>query len=107
MNQIYKKENFIVVPVLESFLIININKIFKEGHTYVKSIGISRLLIDLAINKQLPKNPYFVNNVIRITTNKDYIDDLKKFKENYFVNYSQLMEAPSYKRHKGAIRQVR
>ncbi|MFL0196989.1 hypothetical protein ACJDU8_15690 [Clostridium sp. WILCCON 0269] len=107
MNQIYKKENFIVIPVCKDFLVVNINKVFKEGHAHVKSIEIARLLIDLALEKRLPKNPYFVESLVRISINKDYINDLKKFKEDGLVDYKELMEASSYKRHKGAIKQVR
>lgn len=45
MNQIYKKENYIIIPVVNNFLVINTNKIFKEGHTHTRSMGVSRLLI--------------------------------------------------------------
>lgn len=107
MNQIYKKVNFIVIPVCKNFLIINTEKIFREGHTHVKNVEIARLLIDLALEKRLPKNPYFVENLVRISIDKNYIDKLKEFKLGNFINYEELMEAPSYKRHKGAIKQVR
>jgi len=110
MNQIYKKENFIIIPVCNEYLIINTNKIFKEGHTHVKSVGIAKMLIDLAINRQLPKNPYFVQNLIRIATDKEYIKQLQVFKTKEYISdndYKELMAAPCYKRHKGALRQVR
>jgi hypothetical protein len=107
LNQIYKKENFIIVPVCSDFLIININKVFKEGHTHVKNIGVARLLIDLVLEKRLPKNPHFVDNLKRISVDKNYIEELEEFKEDDFVDYKKLMAAPSYKRIKGALRQVR
>lgn len=110
MNQIYKKENFIIIPVCKDYLVINTNKIFKEGHTHVKSIGIARMLIDLALEKRLPKNPYFVGNLIRIATDKEYIKQLQAFKTKEYIghtDYKELMAAPCYKRHKGALRQVR
>ncbi|WP_175412880.1 hypothetical protein [Clostridium sp. AWRP] len=110
MNQIYKKENFIVIPVCNEYLVINTNKIFKEGHTHVKSIGVARMLIDLSINRQLPKNPYFVGNLVRIASNKEYINKLQDFKRKEYSSdtyYKVLMSAPCYKRHKGALRQVR
>lgn len=105
--QIYKKENFIMIPVCNNYLVININKVFKEGHTHVKNIGVARLLIDLAINKQLPKNPRFVDNLKRISVDKSYIEKLQEFKEYEFIDYKKLMSAHSYKRVKGALRQVR
>lgn len=105
--QIYKKENFIVVPVCNDFLVINTDKVFKEGHTYVKSFNVSKMLINFAINKQLPKNPYFVDNLIRISNNLEYINRLQQFKEDGFINYKDLMSAPSYRRVNGALRQVK
>lgn len=107
LNEIYKKENFIVIPVCRDFIIINTEKIFKEGHTYVKNIGVARMLIDLALEKRLPKNPYFVENLVRISMDKNYTDKLKEFKSGNFIDYKELMETSFYKRHKGAIRQVK
>lgn len=107
MNQIYKKENYIVVPVSNNYLVININKVFKEGHTHVKSIGVARLLIDLSLEKRLPNNPHFVDNLTRISVDEKYIEKLKQFKEDGFIDYKELMGASCYKRHKGAIRQVK
>lgn len=105
--QIYKKENFIVVPVGSDFLVINTDKVFKEGHTHIKDFKIAKMLINFAINEQLPKNPYFVCNLIRISNNLEYIYRLRQFKEDGFVNYKELMSAPSYRRVKGALRQVK
>jgi hypothetical protein len=56
LNQLYKKNEYIIVPVGNNFLVINTEKIFKQGHTHVKQIKIARLLIDLAISKELPRN---------------------------------------------------
>lgn len=106
MNQIYKKENFIVIPVNNNFIIINKNKVFKDGHTHVNRIDIAKLLIDLAIKKELPKNSYFAESLIRISQDINYIDKLKKYKDND-CNFEELMKHDSYKRHRGALRQVR
>lgn len=110
MNQIYKKENFIAIPVCNDYIVINTNKVFKEGHTRVKSIGVARLLVDLALEKQLPKNPYFTGNLIRISIDKEYIKQLQNFKTKEYVSdtdYKKLMYAPCYKRIRGALRQVK
>lgn len=109
LNQIYKKENYIVVPIENKFIVININKVFKDSYTNVKNIGVARLLIDLAITKELPRNPYFVDNLIRISVDKNYIKELKEFKEDAEeINYKRMMEdVPVCRRINGAIRRVR
>lgn len=107
MNQVYKNSEFIIIPVCNNFLIINTNKIFKKGHTHVNKFGIAKLLIDLSIKKEVPKNPYFVDNLIRITKDESYIRKLKEFKEYSFLNYKDLMKNNSYRRIHGYIRQVK
>lgn len=108
MNQIYKKNEYIIVPVNDDFLIININKVFKSGHTHVKRFDVCKLLISLAINKKLSKNIKFVDNLIRISVDRNYIKELENFKKNNKeIKIKNLMSASIYKRHKGAIRQVR
>lgn len=107
MNRIYKKNKYIVVQVNNGFLIINIDKVFKKGHTHVKSLDICKLLISLAINKKLPKNIDFVDNLIRISVDKNYIKELIELKDDKPITIAELMKASSYRRHRGAIRQTR
>lgn len=108
MNQIYKKNEYIVIPVQNNFIVINTEKVFKEGHTHVKSIGFARLLIDLAIERKLPDNPHIINSIIRITKDKDYIDKLKEFKEESTLNFEEMMQGEHvYKRNKGAYKQIK
>jgi hypothetical protein len=109
MNQIYKKDEYVVVPVENNFLVINTNKVFKEGHTHIDRIGVARLLVDLAASKQLPKNPYFVDNLIRISVDKKYIDKLKEFKEDSEdIDFKKMMEDVQVcKREHGAMKRVR
>ncbi|OAA93023.1 hypothetical protein [Clostridium coskatii] len=107
MNRIYKKNEYIIIPVYSEYLIINTNKVFKEGCIHVKNMGIARMLIDLCLEKKLPKNPHFAENLIRISIDKEYIKKLQDFKIKECINYKELMDAHSYKRHKSALRQVR
>lgn len=108
MNQIYKKENFIVVPVGKGFLVININKVFKAGHTHIKELPTCRMLIDLALRKELPRNPYYADNLIRISMDKEYIKELQEFKEDSEdMSFKRMMQHDSYRRVHGAIKRVR
>lgn len=77
MNQIYRRNKYIIVPVCSDYLVINTNKIFKKGHTHVKKINTAKMLINLAIFKEIPKNPYFIQNLIRISDDENYIKKLK------------------------------
>lgn len=107
MNQVYKKNEYVVFPVSNNYIVLNTEKVFKDGHTHVNEMGLARLLIDLAIKKQLPKNPYYVDRLIRIAKDKDYIGKLKEFKQDELTDYKELMKHDSYKRIGGAIRQVK
>lgn len=107
MNQIYKKNEYVVIPAGNGFLIININKVFKKGHTHVKNLNICKLLIRLAIRKELPKNTHFIDNLIRISVDKNYIKELIELKDDKPITIFELMKASSYKRHRGAIKQTR
>jgi hypothetical protein len=107
MNQLYKKEEYIVFPVEEDFIVCNTKKVFDEGHTHVKRMDIAKLLISLAIEKKLPKNPHLVDNLIRISIDKDYIKQLKEFKEDSNINFAELMQGEDRKplrRVRGALR---
>lgn len=107
MNQIYSKYNFIVVPVKNLYLIINRNKVFKHGHATVKEMSIARLLIDLELRKEIPRNPRYVYDLVCITDDENYIGRLKKFKKEKFLGYDELMGNHYYKRHRGALKQIK
>lgn len=111
MNQLYKKDKYVVVPVGNNFLVINIKKTFEDGHTHVKEMKIARLLIDLAVSKELPKNPYYADNLIRIASDKEYVSRLKEFKDDAYMEHTEfkrmMEDAPVYKRERGTIKRVR
>ncbi|WP_179631856.1 hypothetical protein [Clostridium peptidivorans] len=108
MNQVYKKENYVIIPVEENYIVINIEKAFKNGHTHIGDFSKAKLLIDLAIKKKLPKNYKLVDSLERISNNKEYIDKLIAFKEESNINFAELMQGEHvYKRIKGAIKQIK
>lgn len=108
MSKIYRKNEYIIIPVQGEHLVVNTDKVFREGHINVKRFDIATLLIDLAINKELPIKTKFVDSLARISVDKNYIDRLKEFREdNEELNIKRLMKASVYRRHRGAIRQFR
>lgn len=89
MNQIYKKNEFIVVPFYRTrkkreFMIINVDKKDKHGfnkaHTHLRSFDMSKYLITLAINKHINNSlsPYLLRSLIRISTDDNYIGQLEE-----------------------------
>jgi hypothetical protein len=106
MNQLYKKDEYIIFPVEDSFIVCNTRKVFEVGHTHVKRMDIAKLLISLAVEKKLPKNPHLVDNLIRITDDKLYIEQLKEFKETIVTekDLQDFMKHDSYIRVRGAMR---
>jgi hypothetical protein len=108
VNQIYKKDEYVVIPVENNFIVINTRKVFEDGHSHTKTMGISRLLIDLAIRKELPKNPGLVDSLIRISKDENYIKELQQFKEDEeYISIEDMMKHDSYKRVGRAIRRMR
>lgn len=108
MNQVYRKENYVIIPVEENYIVINTEKTFKNGHTHVRDFSKAKLLIDLTIKKKLPKNYKLVDSLVRIANNKEYIDKLIEFKEESKINFAELMQGEHiYKRNKGAMRQIK
>lgn len=106
MNQLYKKDEYIVFPVEDALIVCNTRKVFENGHTHLKRMDIAKLLISLAIEKKLPKNPHLVDNLIRITDDKEYIEQLKEFKETIVTerDLQEFMKHDSYVRVRGAMR---
>jgi hypothetical protein len=106
MNQLYKRDEYIVFPVEDCFIVCNTKKVFQEGHCHQKRFDICKLLISLAIEKKLPNNPHLVDSLIRLTDDKKYIEQLKEFKETIVTDkdIQDFMRHDSYVRHKGALR---
>lgn len=61
------------------YIVINKNKKFKEGHTHLKNHKLCKLAIYYVENEKLPenKNIYFLSSLIRLSTNKKYIDQIE------------------------------
>jgi hypothetical protein len=107
MNQLYKKDEYIVFPVEDALIVCNTRKVFENGHTHVKRMDIAKLLISLAIEKKLPRNPHLVDNLLRITDDSKYIELLKEFKEESYINFEELMQGNDrqpLRRVRGALR---
>jgi len=89
MNQIYKKDKFIIVPFFKKnssteYMIVNTEKQkrkgFKLSHTHIKSFKMGKYLIELAIHKRINNglSPYLLRSIIRITDDQKFTEDLEE-----------------------------
>lgn len=84
-NEIYKKKNFSIIKIDKGgFIVINKNKLFEEGHTHLESFNVAKMIIDLAINKSMPRHlsQYLLISLIRISEDEEYIRKLRELVGN-------------------------
>lgn len=84
MNQIFKKEEFIIVPFYkgkkQEFMVVNTNKEFKVGHTHLKSFKMAKYLIYLVRDKKINGGlrPYFLTSLTRLSDDVEYIEKVNE-----------------------------
>ena len=73
-NQVYSKNEYMIIKVSKGFVIINRTKKFEDGHTHLRSFKTAKFLIDLAIHKNMPHHlsPYLLTSLSRITADENY-----------------------------------
>ncbi|MGL5718006.1 MAG: hypothetical protein ACRCX2_33695 [Paraclostridium sp.] len=80
---VYIKKNFLIDKVSNGYIVININKDFKCGHTHLKSFKASKTAIDLVLNRKIPRstNFYYLESLIRLSDDEIYIKKLNELIE--------------------------
>lgn len=80
MVLLYKKREFRIYGNNDEYIIHNSKKEFSEGHTHINNYKTAKWLIDLAIHKSIPnrKKRYFLESLIRISTDNTYKKLLKR-----------------------------
>nr|WP_106781894.1 hypothetical protein [Lysinibacillus timonensis] len=84
MNQIFKKDEFIITPFYkgrkQEFMVVNTKKEFKNGHTHLKSFKMAKYLINLARYKKINSGlrPYLLTSLTRISNDLEYINKLEE-----------------------------
>lgn len=83
-NQVYSRNEFIIIRVKKGFVIINKKKHFKDGHTHIKSFGTAKYLIDRAIKKQAPNHlsKRMLVSLIRITDDDEFRNKVQALLDN-------------------------
>lgn len=83
MVRVYKKAYFNVYSDYNGeYIIHNTKKEFQNGHTHIREFGTAKYLVDLALHRSLPNRrlKYFIESLIRISNDADYIDKLNHLK---------------------------
>lgn len=84
-NEVYQKKNFSIVKIDKSgYIVINKNKTFEDGHTHLESFKAAKMIIDLSINKSIPRHlsQYLLISLIRISEDEEYIRKLRELVGN-------------------------
>ena len=68
-----------------SYVVHNTRKEFSEGHTHINNYNTAKYIAYLALYKKMPKNNhlsiYLIESLIRISSDKKYINQLELLKE--------------------------
>lgn len=77
-NQIYRRREFIIFRSRGCFIVQNVSKHFKQGHTHLRSFTQAKRAIDLCIAEKVPQNSsiYYLKSLLRLSKNKKYEDRL-------------------------------
>lgn len=81
-SYIYRYENFAIKETCDGdYVVVNVNSSY-DKHSHVKSVKIGKIICKLASKKKLPrsKDIYFINSLIRISSNREYIRRLENVK---------------------------
>lgn len=66
------------------FIVHNMKKPFKTGHTHIDNFNTAKYIIYLALYKKKPKNNhlsiYLIDSVIRLSSDDKYIQEMEEFK---------------------------
>lgn len=83
MVLLYKKHEYRIYGFDNAYIIHNTKKPFDKGHSHVSNFKTAQWLIDLAIHKTVPyrKLDYFLDTLIRISNDKQYIQRLYQVKK--------------------------
>ena len=95
-NCIFRKGRFIILRVGHEYIVVNQDKVFKKGHTHVRSFDQAEYLVNMSIHKRVPNHlsPYMLTSLVRLTNDDEYADKIaallaaKKERKQKYVNAS-------------------
>lgn len=77
---IYHREHFIMFSCGDGYIIQNMRKDFKDGHSHLKSQRMGMTIIDNVIKGKIPKthNNYLLRSHMRIAEDQEYINKIEQ-----------------------------
>lgn len=76
-----------------AYVVHNTRKEFSEGHTHINNFNTAKYIAYLVIYKKLPKKNhlslYLIESVIRISSDKKYINQMELLKEDVIKKRSK------------------
>ena len=85
MVRVYRDKNFnVYAGDDDTYVIHNMRKEFKNGHTHVRKFKTCKFIIDLAKHKSIPRtsSTRIIDSIIRISDDETYITKLMNYKKN-------------------------
>lgn len=78
-NCIFRRGEFVILKVGNEYIVVNRNKVFREGHTHIKSFGTAEYVINMARYRRLPRHlsPYLLTSLVRITDDAEYAEKIR------------------------------
>jgi hypothetical protein len=80
----YKKQGYTIIKTMDKKVKLRKYIVFKDGnfkkqHTHVSTFKLAKTMIDIVVNEKKPtsKNKDFIDSLIRLSTNKQYIQTLQ------------------------------
>lgn len=78
-NCIYRKGDYIILTVGHEYIVVNREKVFKDGHTHIKSFKTAEMILNMALHKRVPSHlsSYLLTSLKRISNDEDYVDEIE------------------------------
>ena len=79
-NCIFQRGEFVILKVGNEYIVVNRNKIFKEGHTHIKCFDTAEYVINMARYRRIPRHlsPYLLTSLVRITNDEAYAEKIRE-----------------------------
>ena len=79
VNQVYSKNEFVIISMDTNFIVINKKKPFKEGHTHIENFKTAKYLIDMVIHQRMPYHLpiYLLISLQRLSDDAHYIERIE------------------------------